>query len=82
MRPKWPIHMLAVRVALVARSGRTLLLCSMAGAFTLRLLLIAVILNKSSAGDTHTPGNSTGDDLLARHKRTLIYNINGGVAKV
>lgn len=25
--------------------------------------------------------NST-DDLLARHKRTLIYNINGGVAKV
>lgn len=42
-------------------------------------LLIAAILHKISAGSLMA--NST-DDLLARHKRTLIYNINGGVAKV
>lgn len=43
--------------------------------------LIALMLHKSSAGNfTATP--SDDDDLLARNKRTLIYNINGGVAKV
>lgn len=43
--------------------------------------LIAAILHKVSAGNVIA--NSTSpDDLLERHKRSLIFNINGGVAKV
>lgn len=49
------------------------------------LVLIAAFLHKCSAGSVIPLPNSTAtspDDLLARHERSLIFNINGGIAKV
>lgn len=44
------------------------------------VVLLASILIKCSTGSVMA--NNSTDDLLSRHKRTLIYNINGGIAKV
>lgn len=46
------------------------------------LALIAAILHKVSAGSVIANSTTSPDDLLERHKRSLIFNINGGVAKV